>query len=140
VGKHQNDWDLYHGALTYSYNNQIHYSTGVTPFELVLSRPPPHLAVQISKQNKNESINDSLADGVMGETSSYADCGDSFLGSAALLRKLVNGTRQTRTDRSSNNMLQTSLASASGCGPRLSQTHWRQNSPVHIRSSEQRIK
>jgi hypothetical protein len=27
MGEHQNDWDLYHGALTYSYNNQIHSST-----------------------------------------------------------------------------------------------------------------
>jgi hypothetical protein len=34
VGEHQNDWDIYHDALTYSYNNRIHSSTGVTPFEL----------------------------------------------------------------------------------------------------------
>jgi hypothetical protein len=62
VGEHQNDWYLYHGALTYSYNNQIHSSTGVTPFELVLSRPPHQLAVQTPKPSTNKSINDSLAD------------------------------------------------------------------------------
>jgi hypothetical protein len=63
LGEHQNDWDLYHGALTYSCNNQIHSSTGVTPFELLLNRPPHQLAVQTPKPTTNKSINDSLADG-----------------------------------------------------------------------------
>ena len=40
IGEHQKDWDLYNGALTYAYNTQVHSSTGFTPFELVLSRPP----------------------------------------------------------------------------------------------------
>jgi hypothetical protein len=54
MGEHQNYWDLYHGALTYSYNNQIHSYTGVTPFELVLSRPPPQLAVETPKTNHKQ--------------------------------------------------------------------------------------
>ena len=41
VNDHQNDWDQYAEALTYAYNNHVHRSTGTTPFELVLSRPPP---------------------------------------------------------------------------------------------------
>ena len=44
--EHPNDWDLYTRVLTFVYNNQPHTSTGYTPFELVLSRPPPPLAVQ----------------------------------------------------------------------------------------------
>jgi hypothetical protein len=61
VGEHQNDWDLYHGALTFAYNNQIHTSTNVTPFELVLSRPPPHIAIQIfdaDTKTRNASLLD----------------------------------------------------------------------------------
>ena len=41
VEEHQTDWDRYASALTYAYNNHVHRSTGTTPFELVLSRPPP---------------------------------------------------------------------------------------------------
>jgi transposase InsO family protein len=46
IGEHQNDWDLFNGALTYAYNTQKHTSTGCTPFELILSRPPPTLILQ----------------------------------------------------------------------------------------------
>ena len=41
VEEHQNDWDRYASALTYAYNNHVHRGTGTTPFELILSRPPP---------------------------------------------------------------------------------------------------
>ena len=41
VEEHQNDWDRYASALAYEYNNHVHMSTGTTPFELILSRPPP---------------------------------------------------------------------------------------------------
>jgi transposase InsO family protein len=46
VGEHQNDWDLFNGAMTYAYNTQVHTSTGCTPFEIILSRPPPSLILQ----------------------------------------------------------------------------------------------
>ena len=41
VNEHQNDWDEFATVLTYAYNNHVHRSTGTTPFDLVLSRPPP---------------------------------------------------------------------------------------------------
>jgi len=41
VNEHQSDWDRYAYALTYAYNCHVHSSTGTTPFDLVLSRPPP---------------------------------------------------------------------------------------------------
>ena len=43
---HPRDWDEFTPALTYAYNTQIHRITGFSPFELTLSRPPPHLALQ----------------------------------------------------------------------------------------------
>ena len=36
----QRDWDDYSDVLTFGYNTQVHRSTGLMPFELVLSRAP----------------------------------------------------------------------------------------------------
>ena len=47
LSDHPEDWDLYTGALTYAYNCQPHSSTALAPFELVLSRPPPPLALHV---------------------------------------------------------------------------------------------
>ena len=44
VNEHQSDWDRYTTALTYSYNGHVHHSTNTTPFNLVLSRPPPEFS------------------------------------------------------------------------------------------------
>ena len=41
LGEHLDDWDMYVGLLTYAYSFHVHRTTGTTPFELVLSRPPP---------------------------------------------------------------------------------------------------
>lgn len=46
IADHPKDWDMYADALTYAYNNQVHAATGCTPMELVLSRAPPHLAME----------------------------------------------------------------------------------------------
>ena len=46
VGEHQDDWDVYMGPLTYAYNSHVHRTTGTTPFELVLSRPPPEFSLR----------------------------------------------------------------------------------------------
>lgn len=46
IGNHPRQWDLLTGALNYAYNTQVHSSTSPAPFEMVLSRPPPHLQVQ----------------------------------------------------------------------------------------------
>jgi transposase InsO family protein len=45
VAKSQVDWDDYTSAITYGYNSRIHASLGFAPYELVLSRPPPPLAL-----------------------------------------------------------------------------------------------
>jgi hypothetical protein len=46
VAKNQADWDDYTSAITYGYNSRIHASLGFAPFELVLSIPPPPLALE----------------------------------------------------------------------------------------------
>ena len=46
LADHPGDWDLYTGALTFAYNCQPHSSTALAPFELVLSRKPPPLALE----------------------------------------------------------------------------------------------
>jgi hypothetical protein len=46
IGYHQDDWDLFNRALTYAYNTQVHSSTNVSPFELVLSRPSKQSIIQ----------------------------------------------------------------------------------------------
>ena len=47
VSDSQRDWDEWLGPLTYAYNTQVHRSTGTTPFDLVLSRHPPPLSVEV---------------------------------------------------------------------------------------------
>ena len=47
VGDHPKDWDLYSDALTYAYNTQAHGSIGVAPFELVLSRAPEAISIEV---------------------------------------------------------------------------------------------
>ena len=47
VTEHQRDWDEFVQPLTYAYNMQVHRSTGTTPFDLVLTRHPPGIAVSI---------------------------------------------------------------------------------------------
>ena len=51
VNEHQDDWDKYATSLTYAYNSHVHRSTKTTPFDLVLSRPPPPFTLD---QNANE--------------------------------------------------------------------------------------
>jgi transposase InsO family protein len=41
VGEGQGKWDLYSSAVTYAYNTQVHASTGYSPFDRIISRPPP---------------------------------------------------------------------------------------------------
>ena len=53
VGEHPKDWDLFSDALTFAYNTQAHKSTNLAPFELVLSRPPPPVALQGEPQLNN---------------------------------------------------------------------------------------
>ena len=46
VSESQKDWDEWLEPVTYAYNKQVNRSTGVTPFDLVLSRHPPSLTVE----------------------------------------------------------------------------------------------
>ena len=46
VGEHPKDWDLFSDTLTFPYNAQVHTSTKLVPFELVLSRPPRNQSLQ----------------------------------------------------------------------------------------------
>jgi Chromo (CHRromatin Organisation MOdifier) domain len=45
VERRQNDWYEYTSAITFGYNCGVHSSLNLTPFELILSRPPPTLSV-----------------------------------------------------------------------------------------------
>ena len=62
LNEHQNDWDRYATALTYSYNCHVHRSTNTTPFNLMLSRPPPkfsqHHSVKLRTPPTAEQKND----------------------------------------------------------------------------------
>lgn len=40
------DWDVYFGPLAYPYNLQAHRFTGITLFNLVLSRVPPSAVIE----------------------------------------------------------------------------------------------
>ena len=51
---HQTDWDLYIQPLTYAYNMQVHRSTGTTPFDLILSRHPPSIAIRDVPQDSED--------------------------------------------------------------------------------------
>ena len=46
VGEHPKDWDLFSDAVTFAYNTQVHRTTNIAPFELVLARAPRNIALQ----------------------------------------------------------------------------------------------
>jgi len=50
VEDHPEDWSDFTAALCYAYNSSVHRSIGVTPFELVLSRPPPEFTLTYTAQ------------------------------------------------------------------------------------------
>lgn len=45
VADNQGEWDIYAPLVAHAYNTQVHRSTGATPFELVVTRPPPTLGL-----------------------------------------------------------------------------------------------
>lgn len=47
INAHTRDLDLYTSVLTYAYNTQHQKSTSVTPFDLVLSKPPGPIAASL---------------------------------------------------------------------------------------------
>ena len=56
VNDHQDDWDQYVRALTFAYNCGVHRSTGTTPFDLVLSRKLPDLAIRNGENGEDTPI------------------------------------------------------------------------------------
>ena len=46
VGEHPKDWDLFSDAITFACNTQVHRTTNIAPFELVLARARRSLALQ----------------------------------------------------------------------------------------------
>ena len=54
VGEYQDDWEKYASAVKYAYNKIVHRSTGATPFELVLGRPPSPFAIQHPTRKKKQ--------------------------------------------------------------------------------------
>ena len=62
VNEHQDDWDRYATALTYSYNNHVHRSTGRTPFSLVLSRPPPEFSLHHTIRSRTRPMQEQRND------------------------------------------------------------------------------
>lgn len=41
------DWDQYTDMLTFSYNTQCHESTGIAPFDMVISRPKTECFIEV---------------------------------------------------------------------------------------------
>ncbi len=57
VSERPKDWELYTGIITYSYYILCHESTGMPPFELVLSCPPGEWHIQIATdRSRNLSL------------------------------------------------------------------------------------
>lgn len=46
IGDHARHWDLFTVPLTYAYSTEAHTSKRLVLFDIVLSRPPPHLILQ----------------------------------------------------------------------------------------------
>ena len=46
VGEHLKDWDLFSDAITFAYNTQVHRTTNMAPFQLVLARAPRSIEPQ----------------------------------------------------------------------------------------------
>ena len=54
VEEHQDSRDKYATALTYAYNCHVHRTMGTTPFDPILSRPPPAFSLHRSMRDRPE--------------------------------------------------------------------------------------
>jgi len=50
VAEDQAHWDDYLAAMAYAYNRCVHRTTNTTPFDLILTRPPPALGTTAIRQ------------------------------------------------------------------------------------------
>lgn len=62
VDENPTTWDVYAAALTYAYNTSVHKTTGTTPFDLVLSRPPPSFATNLNQSRVHSQDTQSFAE------------------------------------------------------------------------------
>jgi len=62
VDEHPKDWCAYTSALCYAYNMAVHRSTNTTPFELVLSRPPPEFTLAHSPRRRKAPVRETKED------------------------------------------------------------------------------
>ena len=56
IAEQLSDWDQFTDALTYAYNTQVHRATGLSPFDLVLARPPVHLSLENTPTLDEENL------------------------------------------------------------------------------------
>ena len=54
VADNLTDWDIYAPAITFAYNTQVHTTTGLRPFDLVLSRDIPSMTLEAPLQEEVE--------------------------------------------------------------------------------------
>ena len=54
--EHGRDWDKFMHGVAYGYNCTVHRATGYTPFDLMLTYPPPHLALAKSETVDHEDL------------------------------------------------------------------------------------
>ena len=52
--EHQDSWGKYATALTYAYICHVHRTTGSTPFDLILSQPPPAFSLHRTLRDRSE--------------------------------------------------------------------------------------
>ena len=54
--EHGRDWDRFSHAITFAYNNTVHRATGLTPLDLVLTRPPKPLNLENVETINHEAL------------------------------------------------------------------------------------
>eukprot|EP00171_Calliarthron_tuberculosum_P001286 IDg1286t1 len=89
LADHPKDWDLYADALIYAYNNKVHAATGCSLMELVVSRAPPHFAIEqfAPTPNSTRTARQKL----------LTDLASTWAASGTLLTKRNSDTRKTLT-------------------------------------------
>ena len=54
--EHGRDWDRFSHVITFAYNNKVHRATGLTPLDLVLTRPPKPLNLENVETMNHETL------------------------------------------------------------------------------------
>ena len=78
INEHRNDWDQFVSGLVYAYNMTVHRTTKTTPFELVLSRPPPPFTLQSDSAGPRKASRDAKADFIRRIENAIANAGENL--------------------------------------------------------------